>query len=807
MKTLKNILWAVALACALPILSGCSAGELEKPEIKTLDAPVVTAVLNDVKVELEWTPVINATSYKVEYKNATETEFAPAGTVSYSPYVFENLELSNTYDFRVKALCGETESAWSEIVTVEVVRLLPVPAVTFNPGITYIDVKWKAIEGVETYRVEYKAPASAEYVEAYKGDGIDVEYAVKLNDLDPDTSYDIRMSCLAEGYNETFTEVFTIKTTAAPSRFIKTADEFIAWLASVDGMNEETAALGADIDMEGKEFTSATGFAGALEGQGYSIRNLKTDKPLFENFSGIISDIVIDESCEFTVPVGNKIFGIIAKKSQGGTFNSVINKADVTCTATANLDSYIIMGGLVGTAYNATFTNCENSGKIKFDATGYHHRSTGIGGLVGYTESSTYDSCVNSGAVTLLADYGDPNTRFDESVISSNPNVGVNLGGVVGCGMDFSTASYCTNEATGVITFKHTKYDSLAQQKGTYRQVSIGGIVGRARGNMTQCKNYAAINVSATGSVQNDYWRRDQYLFNIGGVAGAGRYALSFESCVNKGNISFANHNSTFQSRDVSAVGGICGWQDYDASEILEGCADIFAYYCIMEGNMAKKDDVKMVKIKLFKDNNPIPKKYRNIHYRYTSYVETLDDLYNSLIENGIEIVNDESEVGGSIESSVDFGTIEDVDKYGVIRITKLPIPDIIRNAVHHYAGEPYYNIVINDLDAYGLELLEYRYDTPMYLYRKPNSKIFDNVMLENNTTYFYCGKPDGIKITLEDFSKDIRGEFKTENISLNGIARDYLDKLVDSIIGTSNPGLVYDENGNSYIFARVEYG
>ena len=591
MKTLKNILWAVALACALPILSGCSAGELEKPEIKTLDAPVVTAVLNDVKVELEWTPVINATSYKVEYKNATETEFAPAGTVSYSPYVFENLELSNTYDFRVKALCGETESAWSEIVTVEVVRLLPVPAVTFNPGITYIDVKWKAIEGVETYRVEYKAPASAEYVEAYKGNGTDVEYAVKLNDLDPDTSYDIRMSCLAEGYNETFTEVFTIKTTAAPSRFIKTADEFIAWLASVDGMNEETAALGADIDMEGKEFTSATGFAGALEGQGYSIRNLKTDKPLFENFSGIISDIIIDESCEFTVPVGNKIFGIIAKKSQGGTFNSVINKADVTCTATANLNSYIIMGGLAGTAYESTFNKCENSGKIKFDATGYNHRSTGIGGLVGYTESSTYDSCVNSGTVTLLADYGDPNTRFDESVISSNPNVGVNLGGVVGCGMDFSTASYCTfiscrNEATGVITFKHTKYDSLAQQKGTYRQVSIGGIVGRARGNMTQCKNYAAINVSATGSVQNDYWRRDQYLFNIGGVAGAGRYALSFESCVNKGNISFTNHNSTFQSRDVSAVGGICGWQDYDASEILEGCADIFAYYCIMEGNI-----------------------------------------------------------------------------------------------------------------------------------------------------------------------------------------------------------------------------
>ena len=163
--------------------------------------------------------------------------------------------------------------------------------------------------------------------------------------------------------------------------------------------------------------------------------------------------------------------------------------------------------------------------------------------------------------------------------------------------------------------------------------------------------------------------------------------------------------------------------------------------------------------------------------------------------------------VGGSLEASIDFGQIEEETEDGIWQITKLPIYQIIRNAVHTYAGEPYHNIIINDLDSYGLELLEYRYDTPMYLYRKPDSKIFDNVMLENNTTYFYCGKPNGIKITLEDFSKDIRGEFKTENISLNGIAGDYLDKLVDSIIGTSNPGLVYDENGNAYIFARVEYG
>ena len=74
-------------------------------------------------------------------------------------------------------------------------------------------------------------------------------------------------------------------------------------------------------------------------------------------------------------------------------------------------------------------------------------------------------------------------------------------------------------------------------------------------------------------------------------------------------------------------------------------------------------------------------------------------------------------EVGGSIESSVDFGVIEEEDINGNWTIRSLPIQEIIRNIVHTYGGEPYWNISINDLDTYGLELLENRYDTPMYLY------------------------------------------------------------------------------------------
>jgi hypothetical protein len=96
-------------------------------------------------------------------------------------------------------------------------------------------------------------------------------------------------------------------------------------------------------------------------------------------------------------------------------------------------------------------------------------------------------------------------------------------------------------------------------------------------------------------------------------------------------------------------------------------------------------------------------------------------------------------ELGGALTSSVDFGTIEESITTGgqqTKQITKLTIKEIIRNVVHLYGGEPLHNIIINDLDMAGLELLEYRYDedTPMYLYRDAEEhSAFINIHLGGN--------------------------------------------------------------------------
>lgn len=151
-------------------------------------------------------------------------------------------------------------------------------------------------------------------------------------------------------------------------------------------------------------------------------------------------------------------------------------------------------------------------------------------------------------------------------------------------------------------------------------------------------------------------------------------------------------------------------------------------------------------------------------------------------------------DIGGSLESSIDFGKIEEESEEGIWTIKQIPIYEIIRNAVHVYAGEPYHNIIINDLDSYGLELLEYRYDIPLYLYRKWDSEIFANVLLNGKTECW-----------LESDSSTSPARY-LEDLTINE-----LDILVDSLMGTSTPKKVRFTKSKTeaeyYYIAKVEYG
>ena len=158
-------------------------------------------------------------------------------------------------------------------------------------------------------------------------------------------------------------------------------------------------------------------------------------------------------------------------------------------------------------------------------------------------------------------------------------------------------------------------------------------------------------------------------------------------------------------------------------------------------------------------------------------------------------------EVGGSIGASIDFGTIQEIDAQGNSRITKIPIQDIIRNIVHQYAGEPLHNIIIKDIEDYGLELLEYRYDVPAYLYREAdaNTAAFMNIIIDGNTPCLAYATKDDV-----DINNPIPKITKFSDLTSAE-----LDMLVDTLSGSNKPAYIKAESVGTelYHIAKIEYG
>lgn len=96
-------------------------------------------------------------------------------------------------------------------------------------------------------------------------------------------------------------------------------------------------------------------------------------------------------------------------------------------------------------------------------------------------------------------------------------------------------------------------------------------------------------------------------------------------------------------------------------------------------------------------------------------------------------------DIGGNFPYAIDVGTEEErtVDPETGIELdntkTPLTIKSMVREMIHRYAGEPFHNIIINDLDDTQVELLEYRGDHDIYLLKNVNTGMFENVIFDGD--------------------------------------------------------------------------
>lgn len=145
-------------------------------------------------------------------------------------------------------------------------------------------------------------------------------------------------------------------------------------------------------------------------------------------------------------------------------------------------------------------------------------------------------------------------------------------------------------------------------------------------------------------------------------------------------------------------------------------------------------------------------------------------------------------DVGGAMPAQTQFDCIEEETEDGEWVITKFAIKDIIRDSLHQYAGEPLHNIIINDLDDLGLELLEYRYDTPLYLYRHPNDTEYYQGVIGGDV-YCWTAPVGGSIITIGDDSI-------------------VYDQLIGGLEQLDTPSIVYlDPDRTPVCLAKITFG
>lgn len=155
-------------------------------------------------------------------------------------------------------------------------------------------------------------------------------------------------------------------------------------------------------------------------------------------------------------------------------------------------------------------------------------------------------------------------------------------------------------------------------------------------------------------------------------------------------------------------------------------------------------------------------------------------------------------DLGGNLPASIDFGVEEYYDKISQTTTYKpIPIKTIIREAVHTYAKEPYYNIIINDLDDAAVELLEYRGDTPLYLTRYDQWDQFDNATLDGST-----------EVRFADDESENPTYFAIEDLTKYGGYYDPRIQLApEASIDPSRLVFKNDKLERVYTVAKIEYG
>ncbi len=421
---------------------------------------------------------------------------------------------------------------------------------------------------------------------------------------------------------------YTMDATTATS--IGTADELIEW-ANSETMDDKNVMLTADIDMEGKTWTSVDGFTKMFEGNDHEIKNLTA--PLFNTTSATIKNVrLTGVAINQEITTGQPLAALVCTYSGPSISNCSVSG---TVTAVCNQTATTPVGGVIGKVDStATLSNLTNNATVSFEGT--TTGSINIGGLLGQVAAAI--------TVRTLTNNGTINCGNSESETVNSIGYYCCVGGVIANITSDGSVTADSTTLTNNGTINATNIEVTNETR-------IGGVIGNT---LSVTAENSTITNNGTINVNNDatLFKR---IANIGGVLGKIDATTTLtNSTVTTGASSSLNINSVTFNGDAN-VGGIVG---YIAAATTTDAQTKFTN----EGTI-NMDDCNLAKFN-----------FGGVVGYIASVAPTLNNLHNkgAITLNELTATGSYFNVGGVLSyNGKDGTTINNMKNEGALTITK----------------------------------------------------------------------------------------------------------------------------------------
>lgn len=170
-----------------------------------LSAPSIVSpmTVTDKSIDVKWNAVSGAEKYIVEYKKSADASWTVAKSdVAETSYTIDGLAFKTGYDVRVKAISSESQSEYSAVATIETmeeIKKLAKPEITYTGGVGCVYLKFAPIVGASSYEVYNAADEKQPFVMTSAADATTVTGYV--GGLSLNTAYTYKVKAISADAN------------------------------------------------------------------------------------------------------------------------------------------------------------------------------------------------------------------------------------------------------------------------------------------------------------------------------------------------------------------------------------------------------------------------------------------------------------------------------------------------------------------------------------------------------------------------------------------------------------------------------